>query len=272
MILQNLHTHTRLCDGRDTPEEIVLAALRLGMDSLGFSGHSPIVWSEETWDSMDVPAYRQEVLRLREKYAGQLSIFLGIEQDMESPPLDLPFDFIIRSVHHIRIDRQCFLVVDESPEVFATDIRECFGGDPYSYAKAYFQRVAEFSDGSGCQIVGHFDLLTKFNENGRFFDETDPRYRSAALEALDALTDRELIFEINTGAMARGYRTSPYPAPFLLRAIRERGGRVCLTSDCHDAQNLLYAFPQAAQLAKDCGFEESWVLTEKGFVPQPLSL
>ena len=33
-------------------------------------------------------------------------------------------------------------------------------------------------------IVGHFDLITKFNEDGRLFDENDPRYQSAALDAL----------------------------------------------------------------------------------------
>ena len=32
------------------------------------------------------------------------------------------------------------------------------------------------------------------------------------------------LLEINTGAIFRGYRTTPYPAPVLLREGREMGG------------------------------------------------
>ena len=38
--LSNLHTHTHFCDGKDSPEEMVQAAIRAGFVSLGFSGHS----------------------------------------------------------------------------------------------------------------------------------------------------------------------------------------------------------------------------------------
>ena len=36
----NLHTHTCFCDGKNTPEEMVISAIEKGMDVLGFSGHS----------------------------------------------------------------------------------------------------------------------------------------------------------------------------------------------------------------------------------------
>ena len=74
-----------------------------------------------------------------------------------------------------------------------------------------------------------------------------------------------MIFEINTGAISRGYRTAPYPGPALLRAIREMGGRICVTSDSHSADTVTCAFPQAAALARACGFREAVVLTERGF-------
>ena len=123
---------------------------------------------------------------------------------------------------------------------------------------------------TGCQIVGHFDLIAKFNEGDRLFDTSHPRYANAALEALDRLAEREVILEINTGAMARGYRSAPYPAPWLLRAMAERKLPICITSDCHERSNLLFAFPQAAELARSCGYRESMVLTRAGFVPEPL--
>ena len=95
-------------------------------------------------------------------------------------------------------------------------------------------------------------------------------YINAALEALDRLAQHDVIFEINTGAMSRGYRSAPYPAPALLRAMRERSLPICITSDCHDRSNLLYAFLQAEELARSCGCRERMVLTSQGFVPIPL--
>lgn len=35
---------------------------------------------------------------------------------------------------------------------------------------------------TGCQIVGHMDLITKFNKGDRLFDTEHPRYRNAARE------------------------------------------------------------------------------------------
>ncbi len=267
--IQNLHTHTTLCDGRSTPEEVVLSALSLGMNGLGFSGHSPISWSRENWAAMDVAAYRAEIGRLREKYTSRLDIFLGMELDIDSEPPTETYDYLIGSVHNVWAGG-IPLSVDNTAQATEDAIREHFSGDPYAFAEAYYRRLAGMCEKMSFQIVGHFDLPTKFNEDGRFFDEDHPRYRAAALEALDALSGAGLIFEINTGAMAKGYRTAPYPAAFLLRAICRQGGRICLSSDSHRAGTLLHAFPQAAGLAKACGFRESWVLTKTGFQPQAL--
>lgn len=267
---QNLHTHTTFGDGKHTPEEMALGAIRAGCRSLGFSEHSPMP-PEADPDSWAMGAeqeagYRAEVLRLKEAYRDRLEICLGLELDADSPAPREPYDYLIGSVHGIWKDGRC-LSVDASPESLARDVREHFGGDYYAFAAACFRREAELADRTGCQIVGHFDLITKFNEGGRLFDEEAPRYRNAALEALEALMEHDVIFEINTGAISRGYRTVPYPAPFLLRAIRERGGRICITSDTHHAETITCAFPQAAALADSCGFREAWVLTEDGFRP-----
>ena len=38
-MLSNLHTHSTFCDGRNTPEQVVTAAIEQGFDSVGFSSH-----------------------------------------------------------------------------------------------------------------------------------------------------------------------------------------------------------------------------------------
>lgn len=273
MIVQNLHTHTIFGDGRNTAEEMVRGAISFGCTSLGFSEHSPLPPAADPvgWSmaESDVPAYRAEVLGLREQWAGQLNIFLGLEQDIDSQPPAEHYDYLIGSVHGVWREGR-YLSVDESRESFLRSVREDFGGDSLSFAEAYYQRAASVVERTGCQIVGHFDLVTKFNQGDQLFPTDDPRYIAAAMGALEALLQTDAVFEINTGAMSRGYRTAPYPALPLLRTIRERGGRVCLTSDSHNAQTILYAFDQAAELARMCGFQEVWTLTEQGFIPQGL--
>ena len=267
--MQNLHTHTTFCDGKNTPEEMVRGAISLGLNSLGFSGHAPMAGPNEDWTMKDVAGYRREVLRLREKYTGQIEIFLGLEQDFDSPPQTGPWDYVIGSVHQVR-KGDAWLSVDASEEEFVRAAREHYGGDFYAFAGDYYRLAGGVAERTGCQIVGHFDLITKFNEGDILFDTGHPRYVSAALQALDRLAERDVVFEINTGAMSRGYRSAPYPAPALLRAMWERDIPICITSDSHGADTLLHAFPQAAGLAWECGYREQMVLTRDGFVLTPL--
>ena len=90
------------------------------------------------------------------------------------------------------------------------------------------------------------------------------------MDAMNRMAEEDVIFEINTGAMSRGYRSAPYPAPALLRAMRERNIPICITSDSHSADALLHAFPQAVGLVRSCGYRERMVLTREGFVPAAL--
>lgn len=273
MTVQNLHTHTVFGDGKNTAEEMVRGAMQTGCGSLGFSEHSPLPRSADpdgyTMAAEDVPAYRNEVLRLRKAYAGQLEIFLGLEQDIDSAPPKEDYDYLIGSVHGVWKDG-AYLPVDESREGLVQAVAAHYSGDIGGLVRDYYQRTAEVYAKTACQIIGHFDLITKFNEAGRFFPEDHPKYLGIALEALEQLVKEDVIFEINTGAMSRGYRTAPYPSPPLLRFIREKGGRVCITSDSHSAGTVTYAFEQVEALAKECGFRETMVLAKDGFQPRKI--
>ena len=114
-------------------------------------------------------------------------------------------------------------------------------------------------------FIGHFDLVTKFNEGNRYFDPMDKRYRTAALSAMDALLETGRPFEINTGGMYRGLRTEPYPSLQLLRDLKERRGKILLSSDSHDGASLGFRFAEVAQAAKEIGFDSVLVLKKDGW-------
>ena len=67
----------------------------------------------------------------------------------------------------------------------------------------------------------------------------------------------DALLEVNTGGVARGYMTSPYPAPFLLNAWREWGGEVIINSDCHDARLLDTGYEQAEELLLSLGYDHT---------------
>jgi histidinol-phosphatase (PHP family) len=158
-----------------------------------------------------------------------------------------------------------YYYVDYSEEVQRKGIREGFGGDPYAMTRYYFEILAQFPQRQNPDIIAHFDLVTKFNEGGKLFDEDDPRYWKPALETMEYLCAKERMFEINTGAMSRGYRSVPYPSARLLRALREFGGRIVLNCDSHSVDTVCSFLPEAAEIARACGFESHCVLTSCGW-------
>lgn len=245
MQLADYHVHSRFSDGKSEPEEIVLQALRLGLRELGFSDHSPSPQGDGPSWSMPpqaVPTYRAEIARLKAKYEGQLRILCGIEQDLDSPDVPVGYDYIIGSVHYLHPQGRWFCV-DCSADILRSMTEEAYGGDPYALCEDYFRRVAKLAD-LHPNIIGHFDLVSKFIERDALFDPNHPRYRAAQLGALDALLPLGVPFEINTGAISRGCRTTPYPDAFARDYIRSHGGRLILCSDSHHASTLCYQFEQ----------------------------
>lgn len=235
----NLHTHTTFCDGKDTPEEMVLQALALGCDTLGFSEHSYVPFDAEGGMAADAKSvYQAEIRHLQKKYAGKLRILLGVEQDFYSPESTEGYEYIIGSVHYIYKDG-IYLPVDLSRESFMQAVQEHYAGDYYALCEDYYDTVAGVYEKTRCNIVGHFDLVTKFNEGNCLFDTANPRYRAAAQRALDALCAAPVTFEINYGAIARGYRTVPYPENWIQATLLERNAPMIVTSDCHDKNFLM---------------------------------
>jgi len=237
----NLHTHTVFCDGKDTPEELVLEALRLGCDYIGFSGHSRTGIPEDEPFCMSVEgteSYKAEICRLKRKYEGKIDILMGIEQDYYSVDSPVDYEFVIGSVHYIFKDG-VYLPVDVSKESQLSAVNEHYGGDVYSFIEDYYTLVGDVYRKTGCDIIGHFDLVTKFNEDGSLFDTSHPRYVRAADRALNKLLREDVAFEINYGAVGRGYRKTPYPEERILNQIEAAGKKTIRTSDCHNKDWLL---------------------------------
>ena len=265
----DFHTHTTYCDGKSTPRQMVEAAYRIGLTDLGISGHADFSMYEPGFGMSDetLAAYKQELEALREEYAGKLNIYIGIELDTLGPVQQA--EYAIGSTHSILKAGQ-LVTVDDTEEKLVSAVKRLWNGDWYAFARDYFELESTVYDKLHCDWVGHFDLLTKFNEGYKHFDETKDAYLEPALAAMKKLHGQGLPFEMNTGAISRGYRTAPYPNPILLRELHAMGGRIMINSDSHSADTIANAFDQAQRIAYECGFRKVTVLTSKGF--QEISL
>lgn len=265
----NLHTHTNFSDGKNTPEEMVMAAISKKFHTLGFSEHhfaecdSCSVRPEKEND------YRLEILRLKKKYEGQIDILLGYEHEFYSSLSKMEYDYYIESVHAVKAGGD-MVIVDHSKDYLLKGIEEYYGGDPYAMCRDYFRTVSQSCVNNDALIIGHIELIMKFNEDRDIFNDEDPAYLKYAYEMLDTVVKSGMLVEINTGAISRGYRKEPYPGRNILRKLREMGGRIIITSDCHNADWLDCGFEQSVNISKECGFETAWMMKGKELVEYSL--
>lgn len=269
MINSDIHVHTTYCDGKSTAEEIAEKAISMNMTSLGFSSHEYTSFDTSFCMSIDdTEKYIDDVKRLQKLYKDKIEIYLGTERDYFSEKSEISYDYVIGSVHYIKA-QNTYLSVDESTGVMEKNVSEFFGGDYIKYAAAYFETVCRMAEEKSFDVAGHFNLVTKFNRHNRYFDEASPKYRAAAYEALKITAESCGIFEMNTGAVSRGYTDVPYPDEFMLKCIKELGAKVILSSDSHSKDTLCFKFGDCIEMLKSCGYDSVVVLsggkfTEKG--------
>ena len=248
----NYHTHTTFGDGKHSIEENILSAISQGFTELGFSEHSflPI----ENRDPNRVYEYYKQACIEKEKYKDKIKIYIGLEQDLFSPKPDIDWEYIIGSTHYLK-DGDEFLPIDRSEECTKDVVLKHFDNDYLKYAKAYYSLESTVTFVTKPNIIGHFDLITKYNEGYKYFDEDRKEYLNLAYECLDVLLKEDIPFEINTGAISRGYRTTPYPNKNLLKYINKNHGRIVISSDSHNANHISFNFSQAKEYALECGFK-----------------
>ena len=265
----SIHNHCTICDGKDTPEAMVEAAIAAGMTDFGISSHSsgPLFSYGMT---IDDETYVRTIRELAQAYRGRIRVHCGVEQDMLSvvqrPEL---FDYIIGSVHGVNAPDGSLAYIDESLEDLVTAVEGPFEGDALALVEAYFQQEVWQAENLRPDVIGHFDILTLFNDHNRVFDEESRAYRDLALCSLEAVVETGTIVEVNTAGMRKGLGR-PYPDIFLLRRLRELKAPIIITVDCHDANRITECVPETVELLKDLGFREALAYRNGAFQEEGL--
>ncbi len=277
----NFHTHCIFCDGKNTAEEMVIAAIEKGFDMLGFSSHcmhplNPEFYKpfDDIWHipSANIKSYTEEIHRLKEKYSDKIKIYLGFEADYFESPIygsavpdkklysDFAPDYLIGAVHFVNTDKG-FYTVDHHAEVIKENLIKLYSKengeiDGRAAVCDYFEAERAMLEKGNFDILAHPDLLRKRNGELKFFSEEESWYKEELKATAKAIAKAGVISEINTGAIARGAMDDVYPSQAFLELLHENGVPVCINSDAHTTDGLDCAFERAAAIAKKTGYTE----------------
>ena len=238
---RDMHVHSSFSDDSREPMEAQCErALALGLDALCFTEHMD--FDALSLDYYDPDAYFAELGRLREVYAGRLTLLAGLElSEPHNHPKALeqarrrPYDFILGSVHYWLGGLFPSQMRDRK-----MDLRRC--------CEAYWAEMLKMARCGGFDCVAHLDFPKRF-----FLRlEYDPNLLD---EIFEAMLQNGLLLEINTSSLRRGCG-EPMPGEALLRQYIARGGRhVTLGSDAHRAEELYEGVKGARDLAEGLGLE-----------------
>ena len=263
-MLSNLHSHTTFCDGNNTPEEMVIIAIEKGFSSFGFSGHA-ITDFDLSYCMKDTEEYIKTIQCLKEKYKDKIQVYLGIEEDAFSPiKYRDNFDYIIGSLHYFKIDGE-YYPVDLSVESFNKTF-ELFSGNISAMAENYYSNFCDYILKRKPDIIGHFDLLTKYDERNTFALRENAKYNKIAEKYLKIALKSDCFFEVNTGAISRNWRTSPFPDENLLYILKKENGKLIINSDTHNTNTLDNYFNETRKLLKSIGFQYIFTLYNNEFI------
>ena len=262
-----MHSHTHYGDGKNSPEEMILAAINLGFGSFGFAEHA---WAAHDLDVCipkdKMQAYRDEILQLKEKYADKIEVYCGLEVEYHGLHDKGGWDYILCSSHYVHCAKTGkYYLVDRLPADFEAGVNQAGEGSVQKFVEMYGANIMDIARSYRPDIIGHIDLVTKLNRGKRFFDPGASWYKSMWETVAGAIAQSGCVVEVNTGGMARGYTDEPYPGADILRILHRQGVPVTLCSDAHQTDTLAYGYGQALQLLRGAGYQSIKLWQKGGF-------
>ena len=264
-ILANYHTHSLYCDGKSTLEEHVRAAEKCGLRQLGFSSHAPVPFENKfAISEEDLPKYIQEIDRLQPQTS--VCLLKSLECDF-IPGMTVGFserqavnglDYVIGGVHLVRPPHGDGLWFIDGPkqEIYDKGLRELFDNNIKVAVTTFWEQTFEMLETEKMDIIAHFDKIKMHNRN-RFFTEDEKWYKILADKAIQLIKKHDVIIEVNTRGLYKKRSDSFYPSTDLLMKARKADIPVIISSDAHQADELVLFVPEAIAELQRCGYDHT---------------
>ena len=269
----NYHTHCLYCDGKSTLEEHVREAEKLGLLQLGFSSHAPVPFENKFAISEEkMPEYVREIDHLKSQTS--VCLLKSLECDF-IPEMTVDFserqlvnslDYVIGGVHLVKPPHGDGLWFIDGPkqEIYDDGLRDLFDGNIRLAVTTFWEQTFEMLETQKMDIIAHFDKIKMHNHN-RFFTEDEKWYKTLADKAIQLIKRHNVIIEVNTRGLYKKRCDHFYPSTELLIKARKADIPVLVSSDAHQAEELMLFVPEALEELQRCGFDHTaWFDVNKG--------
>jgi histidinol-phosphatase (PHP family) len=279
----NFHSHCTFCDGHYEAEDFVKAAIRAGFRAFGFSSHSPLPF-ETFWNmsAKDMPAYLEEIGRLKKAYSADIEIYTGLEIDYldesynASIPFfkELPLDYRLSSIHfiprqlpHLEENAIC---IDGAYEVFEDSVNRYYNDDIKAIVGKYFENSMKMVEIGGFDIVGHIDKAYMNASRHKDFNIEADWYRKPFLELLELVAEKGLMVEINTKNKLKKGQTYPHINSY--KELYKRKIPVVINSDSHYIDLIYSGISETVPLLREAGYRSACELVNGRWEEQELGV
>lgn len=239
--LTNFHSHCVFCDGRASMEAFVQYAISKGFRAYGISSHAPVPFiTRWAMHEEDLADYLQEFYRLKELYASQIELYLGLELDFLDKEKDAVFrshanldlDYRIGSIHYIEtMPDGSHWNVDCETGHFMRAVQSVFGGDIKLACKSYYQQTCEMIETCQFEILGHMDKISRNARHYADFSVDAAWYTNLIYDTLALVKQKGIVVEINTKAVPT--KDITYPNVELFSMLKGMQIPVMVNSDAH---------------------------------------
>lgn len=266
----DLHTHHYRCGHADgTIEDYIKAAIAAGFQVIGISDHSPYFASEEDQPSPGIAmarsqftAYIDEVLELKQQYAGKIEVLLGVESDYYPEHIQLyadtynqyPLDYIIGSVHQ-----------SGGVSIFNRNRwKHTTPAEQLEQKETYWDLIAQSAASGAFQILGHIDAM-----KGYYPAFSDIPAAAALDRLLTAIAAHDVAIEVNTSGGTKDVG-GWYPSEAILANAYEHGIKITFGSDSHIPARVGEDWEQVAAKLRSIGYKEWYFYRQRQPVAVPL--
>ncbi|MFV0471883.1 MAG: histidinol-phosphatase [Paludibacteraceae bacterium] len=275
----NYHSHNVFCDGRASMETFVQFAIAKGLKQYGFSSHSPLPF-HTSWnmDLDNLPYYKQEFKRLKNKYLKDIDLKIGLEMDYIPDFFGATnnnlyqtddLDYMIGSVHYLdKLPSGSFFSIDGNFYDFQKGVDLLYDGDIKALTNRFFGAVRDMIEEGGFNIVGHMDKISLNGRNYKEFDIQDKQYIQNISEILQLIKNKGIILEINTKSFLEKGLT--YPDIRFFPLISELKIPIVVSSDCHYPDKICDGFEPVYKILKEAKLNELMELKGKIWNTAPL--
>jgi histidinol-phosphatase (PHP family) len=248
-------------------EAVVKRAIEAGFSHYGLSEHAARYRDADLFDEEKALGVTPEALlerfeayfvrarELQARYADRIDLLVGFETE-RLPPGDwaarmreartrLSADYIVGSVHEID-----GLVVDYKAE-HTRAVAEQLGGVEIMHVR-YFDALAELVTTLEPEVVGHIDLIRKFDGETPSFSKRAWTHLERTLEAVRAVGG---VLDVNAATRRRGLGPV-YPLPEILERACAMGIGVTLGDDSHGAHDVGVGLDACMQAIAAAGYRQ----------------